>query len=68
MTNNNDTGMKRLGYRAPADVAGPDQLVLIEYASGGRVALITLNWPHAFQHSAHPDPADPQMVGKLSLA
>ena len=47
MTNDNDTRMKRLGYRTPADVAEPDHLVLIEYISGGRVALITLNRPHA---------------------
>ncbi len=42
-----DTRMKRLGYRPPADVAEPDQLVLVEYVSGGRVAIITLNRPHA---------------------
>ena len=47
MTDNNDTRMKRLGYRAPADVAEPGQLVLVEYVSGGRVAIITLNRPHA---------------------
>jgi enoyl-CoA hydratase len=42
-----DTRIKRLGYRAPADVAEPDQLVLVEYVTGGSVALITLNRPHA---------------------
>ena len=47
MTNNNATRMQRLGYRAPADVAEPDQLVLVEYVSCGRVAIITLNRPHA---------------------
>ena len=47
MTDNNDTRMKRLGYRTPADIAEPDNLVLLEYVSGGRVALITLNRPHA---------------------
>jgi enoyl-CoA hydratase len=47
MTDNNDTRMQRLGYRTPADVAEPDHLVLIEYVSGGRVAIITLNRPHA---------------------
>ena len=47
MTDNSDTRIKRLGYRAPADVAEPDQLVLVEYASGGRVAVITLNRSHA---------------------
>jgi enoyl-CoA hydratase len=39
--------MQRLGYRTPADVAEPEQLVLVEYVSGGRVAIITLNRPHA---------------------
>jgi enoyl-CoA hydratase len=47
MTDNNDTRIQRLGYRKPADVAEPDQLVLDEYVSGGRVAIITLNRPHA---------------------
>ena len=47
MTDNTDTRMQRLGYRPPADVAEPDQLVLVEYVSGGRVAIITLNRPHA---------------------
>jgi enoyl-CoA hydratase len=42
-----DTRIKRLGYRAPSNEAEPDQLVLIEYVSDGRVALITLNRPHA---------------------
>jgi enoyl-CoA hydratase len=39
--------MQRLGYRKPDDVAEPEQLVLVEYVSGGRVAIITLNRPHA---------------------
>ncbi len=47
MTDNKDTRMKRLGYRKPADVAEPDQLVLVEYVSDGRVAIVTLNRPHA---------------------
>ncbi len=47
MTDSADTRMKRQGYRAPADVAEPDRLVLVEYVSGGRVAIITLNRPHA---------------------
>jgi enoyl-CoA hydratase len=47
MTDNSDTRIQRLGYRKPADVAEPDQLVLVEYVSGGRVAIITLNRPHA---------------------
>ncbi len=47
--NNNSTAtrMQQLGYRKPADVAEPDQLVLVDYLSAGRVAVITLNRPHA---------------------
>ena len=47
VTESSDTRMKRLGYRAPSDVPEPDQPVLVEYLSGGSVALITLNRPHA---------------------
>jgi len=47
MAKNHDTRMQRLGYCAPLDVAEPEQLVLVEYVSGGRVAIITLNRPHA---------------------
>jgi enoyl-CoA hydratase len=47
MTENYDTRMGRLGYRPPLDVAEPEQLVLVEYVSDGRVAIITLNRPHA---------------------
>jgi enoyl-CoA hydratase len=47
MTDNIATRMKRLGYRPPLDVAERDQLVLVEYVSGGSVAIITLNRPHA---------------------
>ncbi len=47
MSDNKDTRMKSLGYRAPDNVPEPDQLVLVEYVSGGRVAIITLNRPHA---------------------
>ena len=39
--------MQRLGYRKPTDVAEPAQLVLVEYVSDDRVAIITLNRPHA---------------------
>ena len=39
--------MRRIGYRPPENVAEPDELVLVEYVSGGRVAIITLNRPHA---------------------
>ncbi len=41
------TRMQRLGYRAPTSAMEPDQLVLVEYVSGGRIAIITLNRPHA---------------------
>ncbi len=47
MTDNTETRMQRLGYRKPDDVAEPEQLVLVEYVSGGRVAVITLNRLHA---------------------
>jgi enoyl-CoA hydratase len=39
--------MKRMGYRPPLDVEEPEQLVLEEYVSNGRAAIITLNRPHA---------------------
>ena len=39
--------MQQLGYRPPTEAAEPDQLVLVEYVSDGRVAIITLNRPHA---------------------
>jgi enoyl-CoA hydratase/carnithine racemase len=47
MTGNNRTRIQRLGYRRPDEVAEPDQLVLVEYVSAGRVAILTLNRPHA---------------------
>jgi enoyl-CoA hydratase/carnithine racemase len=47
MSDNQNTRIKRLGYRPPLDVAEPDQVVVDEYVSGGRVAIITLNRPHA---------------------
>lgn len=47
MTGNANTKMRKIGYRLPENVAEPDQLVLVEYVSGGRVAIITLNRPHA---------------------
>ncbi len=47
MSDNPRTRVQRLGYRTPDEVAEPDQLVLVEYVSGGRVAIITLNRPHA---------------------
>ncbi len=43
---NQTTRMQQLGYRKPADVAEPDQLVLVDYVAEGRVAVITLNRPH----------------------
>ena len=47
MTDRNTTRMQRLGYRKPADVTEPDELVLVEFVSDERVAIITLNRPHA---------------------
>ena len=47
MTDHNTTRMQRLGYRQQAEVAEPDELVLVEFVSDDRVAIITLNRPHA---------------------
>ena len=47
MTGSEDTRMRQLGYRRPLEVPEPAQLVLVDYVSGGRVAVITLNRPHA---------------------
>ena len=47
MPDHNTTRMQRLGYRKPADVTEPDELVLVEFVSDERVAIITLNRPHA---------------------
>jgi enoyl-CoA hydratase len=47
MVDNKKTRMQKLGYRPPTSDIEPDQLVLVEYVSGGRVAIITLNRPHA---------------------
>jgi enoyl-CoA hydratase len=41
------TRIQRMGFRRPSDVAEPEQPVLLEYVSDGRVAVITLNRPHA---------------------
>jgi enoyl-CoA hydratase len=41
------TRMQQMGYRTPSDVAEPEQPVLVDYVSGGRVAIVTLNRPHA---------------------
>jgi enoyl-CoA hydratase len=47
MNHTTTTRMQQLGYRKPGDVTEPDQLVLMDYVSEGRVAVITLNRPHA---------------------
>jgi enoyl-CoA hydratase len=47
VTDNANTKMRKIGYRPPENVAEPDELVLVEYVSDGRVAIITLNRPHA---------------------
>ena len=41
------TRMQRIGYREPTDSAEPEQPVLVEYVCDGRVAVVTLNRPHA---------------------
>jgi len=38
---------KALDFGPPSGEAEPDQPVLVEYVSGGRIAVITLNRPHA---------------------
>lgn len=45
--NDKTSRIQKLGYRKPADVAEPEELVLLKYVSDGRVAIITLNRPHA---------------------
>ena len=49
MADNADDRWTRLHFRPPppSDAPEPDQPVLVQYVSGGRVALITLNRPHA---------------------
>lgn len=41
------TRMQQLGYRPPLNESEPEQLVLLDIVSDGRVAIITLNRPHA---------------------
>ena len=47
MTMSTGTRMQQLGYRAPDPVPEPEHLVLVDYVSEGRIAVITLNRPHA---------------------
>src|SRR4249920_2270330 len=49
MTDNAADRWQRLKFRPPppSDAPEPDQPVLVQYVSGGSVALITLNRPHA---------------------
>lgn len=47
MPDDDRTRMQRMGYRSPDQVPEPEQLVLVEYVSGGSVAIVTLNRPHA---------------------
>jgi enoyl-CoA hydratase len=42
-----NTRMERLGYRAPEAASEPDRVVLVDWVSEGRIAVITLNRPHA---------------------
>ena len=55
MTDKHQTHMQRIGYRTPDDVAEPDQLVLLEYVSGGRVAIV-----RAFNEDREPTFQDPE--------
>lgn len=41
------TRMQRMGYRTPIEAPEPERLVLVDYLSEGRVAVVTLNRPHA---------------------
>ncbi|MBK9062923.1 MAG: enoyl-CoA hydratase/isomerase family protein [Acidobacteria bacterium] len=41
------TRMQRMGYVKPGSVPEPERLVLLEYVSDARVAVVTLNRPHA---------------------
>jgi len=41
------TRMQQMGYRTPTSTTEPKKLVFIEYVSDGRIAIITLNRPHA---------------------
>lgn len=41
------TRMQQLGYRPPLNESEPEQLVLLDVVSSGRVAIITFNRPHA---------------------
>jgi enoyl-CoA hydratase/carnithine racemase len=47
MADKHETHIQRIGYRTPTEAVEPDQPVLVEFVSGGRVAIITLNRPHA---------------------
>ena len=41
------TRMQQLGYRPPQNEPEPEQLVLLDVVADGRVAVVTLNRPHA---------------------
>ena len=41
------TRMQRMGYVTPTSAPEPEQPVLLEYVLDGRVAVVTLNRPHA---------------------
>ncbi len=49
MADHTDDRWKRLNLRPPppSDAPEPEQPVLVDYVSDGRVAIITLNRPHA---------------------
>ena len=55
MTDTRETHMHRIGYRTPDDVPEPDQPVLVDYVSGGRVAIV-----RAFNEDREPTFQDPE--------
>ena len=46
------TRMQQLGYRPPLNESEPEQLVLLDMVSGGRVATITSQSPYSIMRAA----------------
>lgn len=49
------TRMQQIGYPSPDNHAEPDQLVGVEYVSGGRVAIIALKQATEGGSRSHPE-------------
>jgi enoyl-CoA hydratase len=47
VTERHETHLQRIGYRTPVEATEPAEPVLLEYVFGGRIAIVTLNRPHA---------------------